>query len=133
MTEGWHGDDYLLLFESHEIDSVTAAYGLPRFMPGYRVLGLKSWDDFILSDQAGATFTLPTVPMVAKYLAPWTFRRPANLQPDAKFQGKIKWYIKPLAFGGSPELGDNMTWLTPDVHQKSVAWFNQMYRDLSTK
>jgi hypothetical protein len=39
--------------------------------------------------------------MDSQYLAPWTMPdNAAPLEPDLRFTGKIKWYTKPLIFGG---------------------------------
>jgi len=63
MIEGWGEDDYLILFEEGEIEVVSTRYDIAKVLPGYRVLGLKGWDDFIVSDKAGNVFTIPTLPL----------------------------------------------------------------------
>lgn len=128
MTEGWHKDDYLTLFDAIEAERLAAAYSLPRLLPGYRLIGLKSWDDFIVADPSGAMFTVPTVPLVAEHLTPFSLPSPLTLRGDERLTGRIKWYIKPIAFGGSPELGENVAWIDLQQHAGAVVWFNQMYR-----
>ena len=41
--------------------------------------------------------------------------------------GRIKWYVKPLVFGGDPELGDNVIWVTQEDHVSLVRWWNRLY------
>ncbi len=130
MIEGWYGDDYLVLFEERAT-ALDQAYGLSAAVPGYRLVGLRSWDDFIVEDSTGARFTVPTVPLVHEHLAPFTAPKgPARPDPDAKVQGRIKWYIKPIVFGGDPKSGDNVTWITLEQHVQLVAWWNKMYHDV---
>jgi hypothetical protein len=43
MREGWHGDDYLVLFDESEVAAASARYEVSRFLPGFKVLGLLSW------------------------------------------------------------------------------------------
>jgi hypothetical protein len=50
-------------------------------------------------------------------------------EPDAKVRGRIKWYIKPIVFGGDPNLGDNVTWITLRQHFELVTWWNRKYRE----
>ena len=35
-----------------------------------------------------------------------------KLRKDERFEGKIKWYINPIGFGGDPKAEDNITWVT---------------------
>lgn len=62
MIEGWAGDDYLMLFSTDEAKAASERYGIADLLPGYRIIGLRGWDNFIVADQTGGTFTLPTVP-----------------------------------------------------------------------
>jgi hypothetical protein len=50
MREGWPGDDYLVLLEESEIAAESEHYELSRFLLGFKVPGLRSWDDFIVQD-----------------------------------------------------------------------------------
>ena len=131
MTEGWYGDDYLVLFEENA-PTLERAYGLTTALPGYGLVGLRGWDDFIVEDTTGACFTVPTVPLLPEYLKPFTL--PPN-QPspevDAKVQGRIKWYITPIVLGGDPGLGENVTWVTVEEHVQLVNWWNKKYRDVA--
>jgi hypothetical protein len=64
MIQGWHNEDYLILFEEQlESISMTARYGAKTFLPGYTLDGLKGWDDFIVHDTAHNFYTVPTVPV----------------------------------------------------------------------
>jgi len=131
MTEGWHGDDYLILFGG-EAPKFEKAYALSDLLPGYRLLGLKGWDDFIIEDGDGARFTVPTVPVLRRHLSSFPLGSGReDLTPDSRFHGKIKWHITPVAFGGDPSQGDNLTWVTLDQHAQLVRFWNQKYRALA--
>lgn len=131
MEEGWYGDDYLILFGEEEATAASGRYSIDEFLPGHRVVGLRGWDDFILQDASGKTFCVPTVPAIEKYLAPYDIPTEA-LTADARFLGKIKWYINPVVFGGDPRIGKNVTWLNHDQHAQIVKWWNDQYRKLTS-
>jgi len=57
----------------------------------------------------------------------------SKLRADQRFTDKIRWYIKPLVFGGDPRADSNTTWITVDEHVGVVRWWNQLYRDLQRK
>jgi hypothetical protein len=129
MKEGWLGDEYLILFDDLEVAAFSERYALSRFLPGFQVLGLRGWDDFIVRDSQGSTFTIPTVPIDPQYLAPFAMpERVDRLGPDARFSGKIKWYVKPVLFGGDPGLAKNLIWVTPEKHAELVQWWNDPSR-----
>jgi hypothetical protein len=48
MHEGWLGEDYVVLFDESEVAAASERYGAWRLLPGFTVLGLRSWDDFIV-------------------------------------------------------------------------------------
>jgi len=132
MREGWCDDDYLILFDESEISAVSDRYAISQFLPGHQILGLAGWDDFIVQNSSGQTYRLPTVPMDQRHLSPFplvTIDKDA-LQPDARFSGKIKWYVQPLVFGGDPKAKDNIVWVTHDEHAQLVKWWNNKYREL---
>jgi hypothetical protein len=130
MTEGWFGDDYLILFEDRA-SGLDRAYGLSDALPGYRLVGLRGWDDFLVEDSTGACFTVPTVPIVQEHLAPFTIPKiSAKPEPDAKVRGRIKWYVKPIALGGDPQLPDNIAWITLEQHTELVTWWNRKYHEV---
>ena len=135
MHEGWLGDDYLILFEDeHEAETAAGRYALASALPGFGLIGLRGWDDFLVVDENGGVFSVPTVPLDKKDLAPFEMPVGAiSLQPDDRFTGKIKWYVKPVIFGGDPRMGDNVTWVSHEGHAELVQWWNKTYRDLTAK
>ncbi len=103
-------------------------------LPGYQILGLRGWDDFIVRDAAGYTYSIPAVVPDPRRLSP--FARPSDqtdLRGDDRFAGRIKWYIKPLLFGGSPDLSENTTWVSHEEHVQLVRWWNGKYRELKAQ
>ena len=131
MKEGWFNDDYWSLCEDEkEAQRLTATYGLADYLPGYFIVGFRGWDDFILADSESRHFLVPTLPLEHQKLSPFEF--PAakmQLEPDERFTSKIKWYVKPILFGGDPAARENMTWLSLDDHVKAVKWWNRFYFD----
>lgn len=134
MTEGWHSGKHFVIFDASEQQEATRRYGLAHFLPGYIVLGLRGWDDFILQDEAQRLFICPTVPINPKRLVPLNhLPGMASLEPDKRFEGKIKWYIQPLVFGGDPTSQKNMAWLSHEQHAEAVTWWNRKYQELSSQ
>jgi hypothetical protein len=133
MKEGWLGDEYLILFEGGESDTAADRYAVALALPGFDLIGLRGWDDFIVRDQNGNCFSVPTVPFDKKELAPFQMPSGApNLQSDDRFTGRIKWYVKPVIFGGDPQIGDNLIWVSHEKHAELVRWWNELYRDITT-
>jgi hypothetical protein len=131
MNEGWLGDDYLILFDEAEVSSASDRYAISEFLPGYQVLGLRGWDDFILRDSAGRTYCVSTVPMDPKQLSPFPFPDPGtSLGADPRFSGRIKWYVTPIVFGGDPSGEKNRTWVSHEQHGQLVRWWNDKHRSL---
>ena len=89
--------------------AIECACELNPMLPGFSVLGLRGWQDFIVQDQAGATFTILSVPLDTRYIAPFNLPEPFKLQPDAQLVGRVKWLVKPLVFDASPEAEDNVS------------------------
>ena len=132
MRQGWHGDEYLVLFTDREATAASDGYGIADMLPGYQLVGLRGWNDFIVRNSDGGKFTVPTVPCDPKYLQPYQLPAPqSELTPDERFTNRIKWYTTPIAFGGVPNLGENVTWVTHDQHVKLVGLWNKQYRDLT--
>ena len=128
MNEGWQGDDYLILFAESEIPAACERYTISELLPGLQILGLRGWDDFIVRDAHGQTYSVPTGPARSQYLAPFSLSNNASvLEPDRRFEGKIKWYTKPVAFGGDPKLGENLVWVTHEQHAQLLRWWNSQY------
>jgi hypothetical protein len=132
MREGWSNDDYLILFEGEEISAASKSYAIPDALPGYEVIGLRGWDDFIVRNKEGHVFTVPTIPLDEKHLAP--FQAPNaqhELQIDERFLGKIKWYVKPLIFSGDPSSDENRIWVDHLQHAQLVRFWNDLYRSVA--
>ena len=129
MREGWLRNEYLVLFADREVQPASTRYGIPDMLPGYQVVGLRGWDDFIVEDQGGNVFTVPVVPCDAKHLTPYELPVVMDeLDADDRFTGKLKWYIKPIAFGGDPGLSENLRWVSHTEHAELVRWWNAQYR-----
>lgn len=135
MKDGWFNGEYFALYESQEeAANATARYQLSDYLPGFFVVGIKFWDDFILCDTEGRYYTVPTVPVVREELRAYSFPAESlKLRTDPKFAGKIKWYVQPLVFGGSPSDRANLAWISHDQHIEAVVYWNQLFRDLKGK
>ena len=134
MIEGWYGSDHLILFDDAEIASASDRYAVSQFLPGYRVIGLRGWDDFILQDSSGATYCAPTIPAVPNHVSAYTLPSGGTtLSPDNRFKGKVKWYVKPIAFGGDPQSQENTIWVSHDQHAELVKYWNGLYRSLKSR
>jgi hypothetical protein len=134
MQEGWHGEEYLVLFDVSEVPHASVRYGIASSLSGYEVLGLRGWDDLIVRDPAGLLFTVPTIPAVPIYLEP--FQLPDSgtlLKHDPRFTGRIKWYVTPIVFGGDPEEAENLTWVDHEQHSQLVQWWNDKFRELANE
>ncbi len=131
MTEGWQNEDYLILFDEKESTDLSLRYEINKYLVGYRIVGLTGWDDFIVEGVDGKLFTIPTIPLDPKHLSPFGLSiRHAELRPDHRLLGKIKWYTKPVVFGGDPSARDNMTWVTLEQHIQLVNWWNKLYQTM---
>jgi hypothetical protein len=135
MIQGWNNDDYLILFdEQNEAVKMAERYTVTSSLPGYALIGLKSWDDFILRDAKNQHFTIPIVPLDLQYLQIFNFDlNSSKLLVDQRFTDKIRWFIKPIAFGGDPNAETNTSWITINQHIEAVKWWNQLYRDVKLK
>ncbi len=131
MIEGWLEDQYLILFDDDEIVPATDRYDCREYLPGFEVIGLVGWDDLLVRDSSGATFRVPSIPLAKDRATSW--RLPSDLSvlaTDDRFTGRIKWYLKPLIFGGDPESEENLVWLTHEQHGEAVTWWNKKYREV---
>ncbi|HEY1676104.1 MAG TPA: hypothetical protein VGG04_00210 [Candidatus Sulfotelmatobacter sp.] len=134
MQEGWYDDEYLILFDRGEIAEVSDRYQISQMLHGYEIVGLRGWDDFIVRDTPGHTYSVPAVVPQLRYLSPFTLPNDRTvLTADHRFAGKIKWYIKPILFGGSVDLGENATWVTHEQHAELVRWWCERYRRLKAQ
>ncbi len=128
MIEGWNGDDYLILFDEGEITSASARYSITQYLPGFQVVGLRTWDDFIVKDSEGHVYCVPTVPAVPQHLSPFSFPKSLSVLPDERFRNTVKWYVTPIAFGGDPSNGKNLIWVSHEQHSQLVRFWNDKYR-----
>jgi hypothetical protein len=132
VKEGWVGDVYLILFDESEAANLSELYGFFEMLPGYQVLGLRGWDDFIVRDSEQRIFSVPTIPLDRHHLSPFAIPgRIDNLHPDARLHGRIKWYVKPIVFGGDPGLGEKVCWVSLEEHARLVRWWNNLYRSMN--
>jgi hypothetical protein len=131
VKEGWCGDYHLILFNDAEASLASDTYEITKFLPGYKVIGLRGWDDFILQDSNGDTHCVPTVPAIKSLIAPYALPSVGfTLDPDDRFHGKIKWYLKPIIFGGDASLGANIIWVSHDQHAQLVKYWNNLYQSV---
>lgn len=131
MTEGWFENTYYVLFDEQDVERVSEQYGIGHYLPGFVIVGLRAWDDFIVRDVHGSLFVVPTVPMAERYLdsAATPIVR-EQLERDPRYAGKIKWWIQPLVFGGNPNDANNSTWVPLEQHAKLVRWWNDKYQQM---
>lgn len=129
MQEGWYDEDYWILCETlEESMHLTREYGIEQYLPGFRIVGLKGWDDFVLVNSSGDYFCVPTVPLTAEYLEPLAFpTERLRLEEDERYLNRLKWYVQPLAFGGDATDQTNIAWLALDAHIEAVRWWNEFY------
>lgn len=109
----------------------AATYELEKYLPGFTIVAILGWDDFLVRNHAGELFQVPTVPLVQKYMERARLPDASSLEPDERFTGKIKWYVKPIVFGGDPSSDDNIFWVDLPQHQELVCWWNKMHRDVA--
>jgi len=128
MNEGWQNDDHLILFTEDESAKAMIAYDFDRFIPGYALVGLKGWDEFIVIGPSGGLHVVPTVPLDASRAVSYVLPQPISLQADSHFTKKIKWYLKPLVLGGSSTDDTNIAWISHAQHAEVVRWWNEQYR-----
>jgi len=91
MNEGWCAGDYLVIYSDAEVELSSDRYGIRDMLPGFRIVGLLSGDDFIMRNSAGAVFKVPTVPCVPEHLESFSLPPADELVTDERFGGKIKW------------------------------------------
>ena len=130
MITGWLDRDYLTLFDD-QIEAIqkTQEYGITDVIANFTLIGLISWDDFILKDKNGAIFSVPTVPLDQQFLKPINLViDQTKIKADSSIQDKIKWYIQPIVFGGSPTSNENIAWIDIEQHIQAVRFWNQKYK-----
>lgn len=96
MIQGWLQDIHISLFPQDSCEQIAGSYGLSEALPGYSLIGLLGWDDFLLKSDSGL-YTCPTVPIDPKYLQTIDIKiDTGDLRPDPELNDRIKWYITPL-------------------------------------
>lgn len=131
MIQGWHDENYINLFDASESQQLGRLYALSDSFADYQLTGLVGWDDFILCDGRGRLFRVPTVPAVVENMKPLGFEIDfSKVVSDTRFTNLVKWYVKPIVFGGDPELGENVVWITLDQHAELVRWWNTKYFEM---
>lgn len=129
MIQGWWGDDYYILFTAAEAGLEAERYAMNVWLPGCTLVGLKSWDDFLVRDGERGVFTVPVVPLDRRYMEPAQPPSPTDsLKQDTRLEGKLRWWVKPLVFGGDPKDPSNTIWVSPEQHAQLVKWWNEQYR-----
>jgi len=53
VIEGWHGEDYLVLFDKADRVGVSRRYDLNLYLEGFQAVGLLGWDNFIVERDTG--------------------------------------------------------------------------------
>ena len=134
MVEGWSKDEHYILFDTKEAVVASTRYSIERWLPGFAVLGLKGWDDLLVRNITGQVFSVPCVPLVPEHLvlSPG-LPQAGTLAVDARYACQIKWYVKPLVFGGSPTEPSNIRWVSHEEHGQLVAWWNELYSQLKAQ
>ena len=131
MIEGWAKEEYFSLFDEEESKKLTSKYEIDKMLPGFFLIGIIGWDDFLLFKE-GQLFRCPTVPATLEYVEKLDqMKMPNELQIDEKLKAKIKWYIKPLVFGGSPTEESNIEWVDYNKHIELVKWWNAKYQEIN--
>ena len=130
MLEGWSGDEYYTLFDDADYPSLTQEYGVEPLLPGFSVVGLIGWDDFLLL-RKGNYFTCPTVPILSQYVTRFEpSELPPQLTSDKNLAGRCRWYVTPLVFGGNPADDSNLIWVEYTQHRELVRWWNEKYTEM---
>lgn len=130
MNSGWNDEIFYNLFEDNEIKMFNQKYILTNKPNEYKIIGLYFWDDFIVS-KGQELVKIPTIPFDLKYEEKIEINlENIHLDNDKKINNYIKWYNKPLIFGGSPELDDNIQWINIEHHIELVNFWNKKYREI---
>jgi len=127
MNEGWQNDDHLIVLTEDESAIAMTAYNFDGSIPGYPVIGLKGWDEFIVIGPSSDAHVVPTVLLDAYQAAPYALPQEISLQSDSRFAGKIKWHLKPLVVGGSALDETNVAWISHAQRAEVDRWWNEQY------
>ena len=128
MKEGWADDTYVIAFDDDEALHVTSLYGIENYLPGHIVVAIVGWDEFIVRNKTGGLLRVPTIPLVQNYVEKLpSMPDTSRLIASPEHTGRIKWYVKPLIFGGDPGDASNIEWVDMQSHQKLVQFWNNRY------
>ena len=72
MKEGWHNDDYLILFEGSEIEEKEKDYEIDRLLPGHRLVGMVGFDEPLFRRSRDARCSLVPVLSLRRSEVPGT-------------------------------------------------------------
>ena len=87
-------------------------------------MALRSYEEFILRDQAGQFFAVPVVPLGRDWLTPAVFEFDrTKLRRDEPLEGKIKVLPRSGANGSEPSVG--LRWVSLPEHTELVRWWNE--------
>ena len=105
MREGWLDDEYLILFEERSA-SFEKDYGFSYLLPGFRLIGIHGWDEFLVEDKGRNLFTVPTVPLLRKHLAPFKFEKSLETSsPMIRFVERLSGMSRRLFLAGTRHSG----------------------------
>ena len=129
--EGWIDDEYFSMFSEQFAKAFSLQCHFAHFLPGMSLVGLRSWDEFIAVGDGNKVYAVPTVLLSVTYAQPFTMPDISRLEPDRRYTGRVKWYVKPLLFGGRADEPSNVTWISYEEHAELVAYWNAMLANLS--
>jgi len=81
-------------------------------------------------DANGTMGSLPTLPLDSGRAESFALPKEFSLKRDDRFSGKIRWFVKPLIFGGDPKDQGNIIWVTQEQHAELVNWWNDQYQNI---
>ncbi len=132
MIEGWLNFDYFVLFSETEREARSSAYNLPTYLPGFTLVGLRGGDDLIVIDPKGTMCTVRCVPLDVNAAEKFSLPEDLSLEPDERIKGIVKWYLKPLVFGGNLDV-KNLACVSLELHADLVVWWNEKYKTAKNK
>lgn len=128
--EGWFDEQYFILFSPDEYEKAGSLYRLSEEIGPALVVGMRGWDDLLIRGADGESFSVPMLPMSQSLIARCSISGHEDLEPDPGVEGRYRWYVKPLLFGGDPACSSNITWVDQKQHRDLVLWWNQKYLEL---
>jgi len=132
MKHFWVDDIHYNLFEEEE-HLLISKYKIDLYISGYKLIGLIGWDEFLL-EKDKKYFKVPTVPIDINNLEEISDICKLNeLTNKESIYDKIKWYTKPIVFGGNPKDEKNIIWVDIEQHIKLVTFWNNKYSEYKTE